>query len=84
MPQPLLTVEDAAKRLNYSTRTIYEYIRTDPTFPARQTMKRGRWKIDPIKLEKWIENQMTYTGRREAEKEARRSRRGRPRVSDIR
>lgn len=82
--QAQLSISEAAKKLNRTTRTIHNYIQTDPTFPARQIVPHGRWIIDPDELDEWIKNRNTYAEKRQAAVEASIPRRGRPPLSRTR
>ena len=52
MPHPLLTLEEAARRLNVSVATVRRMIR-DKELVA--TKLRGDWRVDPVDLEAFID-----------------------------
>ncbi len=79
--KPLLSLPEAAQRLNLSTRHVHRLIREDSTFPARRIGQNGHWKIDGNDLEEWIKSQPTWTDSRNAVVEITRPRRGRPPLS---
>ena len=51
MPQPLLTLEEAARRLNTSTMTVRRLIYDGKLVG---TKVRGDWRVDPVDLEDYI------------------------------
>ena len=52
MPQPLLTLEEAARRLHVSMATMRRLLRDGELIG---TKIRGDWRIDPVDLEAFIQ-----------------------------
>lgn len=76
--KPLLSLPEAAQRLNLSTRHVHRLIREDSTFPARRIGQNGHWKIDSGELEDWIKSQPTWAESKNNVVDITRPRRGRP------
>ena len=49
-----VSVKELAARYGVSTSTLYELIRTDPTFPCRNVGAKKRFVIDEAEYEVWL------------------------------
>ena len=49
-----ISVKALVARYDISKSTVYEHIKTDPSFPVENVGVKKKFMIDPIKFEKWL------------------------------